>query len=29
MATSHYIPSISLLSAPDDGHLGGNVLDRE
>jgi len=29
MATSHYIPSISFLSAPDKGHLGGNALDRE
>jgi len=29
MATSHYIPSISFLSAPDEGHLGGNVLHRE
>jgi hypothetical protein len=29
MATSHYIPSISFLSAPNEGQLGGNVLDRE
>jgi len=29
MATSHYIASISFLSAPDDGHLGGDVLGRQ
>jgi len=29
MATSHHNPSISSLSAPDDGHLGDNVLDQE
>jgi len=29
MATSHYTPPISFLSASDDGHLGGDVLDRQ